>query len=127
MSHTRFIYLDNFNQQIIALIKHVDNKIEVCVEDNRYSSNKLYNVFICKEEMKAISILFEKNELEDIDNFYNFLYKTFSNPNKNNFFELNIGNESEFSSYFFIGIRYNNPNSSYGLIREKYKFKLKEV
>lgn len=125
MSHTRFIELNE--HQTIQLVKHnlsQPQKLEVIIQDKNYYKNKQFNVFICPEEIKAISILFEKDELNDLNYFYDFLYEIFSNPTKDQFYELCILNNLEYLPYFYIGVRNKYPYTGFGYVREKYKFKL---
>jgi len=122
MSHSRFLQLND--SQTVTLIKYNENNnIEVLLEDTFYFKNKIYNVFISNEEMKAISILFEREELQETSLFFDFLFETFTNPNKDMFYRLHIFYEHDLIS-FYIGIRNKYPISGY--IRETYKFKLKE-
>lgn len=125
MSHSRIIQLNN-NQTITVTKHNLTQHIEVSLQDEFYFKEKIYHVFICKEEIKAISILFERNELDNIDKFFDFISDLFSNPNKDKFYELHILNKPEFNCHFFIGIRNKYPYNTFSYIREKYKFKLKQ-
>ena len=124
MSHSRFININN--TQNITITKYNQYKnIEICIEDKSYFKDKIYHVFICKEEMKAVSILFENNYLNNIDNFFNYLYDTFSNKLKDSFYELFMYNAIQQIPHFYVGVKILNENK-YSFNREKYKFKLKE-
>jgi len=122
MSHSRFIFL-NDNQKITLIKDSLKKQIEVLFEDSFYFKEKTFSVFICEEEMKAISIMFENKNLLNIHTFFDFLTQVFESPNKEQFYNLHILHDTDFIR-LNIGVR--NKYQNCGFMRDIYKFKLRE-